>query len=152
MERYNTGLIAYSLGNYVFPVQGNTYFADRPATAWGMMLQVDVAGEVASRKLNYRVIPVTIDSGNRTVLSEGTEKDDQNLALSEISQRLAQPSFLRRKWFWRCVAEAKWTAMNLYYIARRQGLGSMCRALLRTVRTRYERRWMYSILTGGFLG
>jgi poly-gamma-glutamate capsule biosynthesis protein CapA/YwtB (metallophosphatase superfamily) len=42
LERYRGGLIAYSLGNHVFQVNGVEYL-DHPGTHNGMLLQVDIA-------------------------------------------------------------------------------------------------------------
>jgi poly-gamma-glutamate synthesis protein (capsule biosynthesis protein) len=152
VELYRNGLIAYSLGNYVFPVERNEYFENKPGTAWGIILYVDVDVASPTQRITYTTIPVTIDRENRTVLSEGMERDNQCRYLSDISSQLDKWNFLRQQRFTRCLAEARSTALGLYYLGRRQGFLAMCYACLKTLRSAYERRWMYSILSWGLWG
>jgi poly-gamma-glutamate synthesis protein (capsule biosynthesis protein) len=152
IERHGEGLIAYSLGNFVFRVAGNEYFHDKPDTDWGLVLNVDVSAAPSQPRFRYEARPVTIDARNDTRLSEGDQRASQLSALAEMSRGLDDWRVLRRERVRRCVKEAKATLYRLYYLGHRRGLGAVLADLGDLFKNPYERRWLYSLLSWGMLG
>lgn len=152
IEEFSGSIIAYSLGNFVFRVTGNEYLESKTGTDWGLILEVDVSTARTQRQLSYRTRPVTITAQNQTILSEGRDRDIQLQFVAEVSAALANWSVLRRQRVARCLTEARSTAYSLYYLGCRNGVLAMLRAAVEILKSPYERRWMYSLLTGGLFG
>jgi poly-gamma-glutamate synthesis protein (capsule biosynthesis protein) len=152
IERHGEGLIAYSLGNFVFRVAGNEYFHDKAGTDWGLVLNVDVGAAPSRPRLSYEARPVTIDARNETRLSTGERRARQLSALAEMSRGLGDWRVLRRERVSRCVEEARATLYRLYYLGHRRGLAAVLADLGDVFKNPYERRWLYSLLSWGLLG
>lgn len=152
VEFHEDGLIAYSLGNFIFRVQGNEYFMRHQGTDWGLVLLVDVNAEVNRNKINYELVPVTINADNQTVLSTGEDRERQLSMLSMFSDGLGDWRVVRRARMARCLAEARMNLYGLYYLWRRQGISAAFKSGFSTLKNPYERRWMYSLMSMGMLG
>jgi len=152
IEEFSSSIIAYSLGNFVFRVTGNEYLESKTGTEWGLILEVDVSTSGTRPQLSYRVCPVTITAQNQTILSEGRDRDTQLQVVAEVSAALANWNVLRRHRMARCLAEARSTAYMLYYLGCRNGMSAMLFAAVEILKSPYERRWIYSLLTLGVLG
>ena len=152
IEEYKDGLIAYSLGNFVFPVAGNAYMDKMPGTDWGLLLYVDVSLGSERPRLAWQAMPITIDTINRTLPSSGDRREEQLRALTVMSQGLRDPQKLRREWRKRCMREARSTYHVLAHVCQRNGLAEMLREGIKLARSPYERRWIYGLLTGGVSG
>ena len=152
IEFHEDGLIAYSLGNFVFRVQGNEYLSRHAGTDWGLVLRVNVEAQVARNKINYELVPVTINAGNKTALSTGKDRESQLLLLLEFSEGLGNWRVVRRAWMARCLAEARMNLYGLYYLWRRQGVAAALKSGYGTLKNPYERRWMYGVMSMGMLG
>ena len=152
IERYGNGLIAYSLGNFVFPVVGDPYQERFPATKWSVVLAIDVEWRGSERSLNWRLSPVTLGADGRPSPSNIADRAAQLAAIEEVSERLADRSLLRREWWTRCAQEARSTYYVLHHRRRRAGVRSALAEAVGLVRDPYERRWMYGLLTGGAAG
>jgi hypothetical protein len=152
IERYRAGLIAYSLGNFVFPLSGNVYQQRYPATAWGTALCIDVEWRGNEKSLAWRNEPVTIGEDNRPAPSRGDARNDQLATLARLSDRLADRTVLRHAWWKRCLEEARATYYVLHHRRGRVGLRSALGEALQIIRDPYERRWIYGLLTGGSVG
>jgi len=152
IERHGNGLIAYSLGNFVFPVAGDRYQDRFPATKWSVVLCVDVEWRGRQRSLSWRVEPVTLGSDGRPSPSIGTEREGHLATMAEVSKQLADRTLLRREWWMRCVQEARSTYYVLQHCRSRAGVRSALAEAVDLARNPYERRWMYGLLTGGTAG
>lgn len=152
VEAYHGGLIAYSLGNFVFNVQDNPYMRNRAGCDWGAILFVDVKGSAPNRELSWKLLPVTIDSDHRPVPSIGLARERQLQELDRFSRGLSDKEFIRASWHKRCLVEAKVTAYSAFNQARRSGLSSAVRDTLGLLRLPHERRWLYGLLTNGRMG
>jgi Bacterial capsule synthesis protein PGA_cap len=152
VEVYRDGLIAYSLGNFVFRVHGNNYFEGKPGTCWGLVLQVDVHVPSMHRRFNYELFPITIGEHNQTVVSADGDREEQLKLLAEFSRGLNNWGLLRRQRMARCLMEAKSSLFGLYYLGRRKGGVVMLRSLYSMLMNPYERRWIYSLLSLGMFG
>jgi poly-gamma-glutamate synthesis protein (capsule biosynthesis protein) len=151
IERHGGGLIAYSLGNFVFPVVGDLYQERTPGTKWSVVLCIDVEWRGGERVLNWRVEPVTLGADGRPSPSSAPQRSAQLIELDKLSSELADFALLRRRWWTRCFQEARST----YYVLRARCQAGVLPALADAVdllRDPYERRWMYGLLTGGAVG
>lgn len=152
IEYYRDGLIAYSLGNFVFPLSRNSYVRDREGTDWGLILFLDIARERGRRKLTFRAEPVSLGEDGCPAPSIGREREAQLDLLARISADLRTPRLIRRQWRRRCFDEAKATYYVLAHARRRAGFWAMTGELAKLLRDPYERRWMLGALSGGFAG
>lgn len=152
IEYYRDGLIAYSLGNFVFPLSRNPYVRSREGTDWGLILFLDIAHERGWRKLSFRVEPVSLDEDGCPAPSTGREREAQLDTLGRISADLRTLGLIRRHWRRRSLDEAKATYYVLAHVRRREGFWAMTGELAKLLRDPYERRWMLGALSGGFAG
>lgn len=150
IERYRDGLIAYSLGNFVFPVATNPYMG--PGTDWGVVLYVDVFLRGDQKQLAWRVEPITIGKNNLPSTSEGAHRQQQLRLMEEMSTGLSDRKLIRREWLKRCVAEARSTYYVLSHARRKRGLVEAIFQGIRFLANPYERRWMCGLLSRGHLG
>lgn len=152
IEMHGDGLIAYSLGNFVFGSKDNEYFVGRNGTDWAVVLNVDLTIVDSRKKISYDLLPVTINNKNATEVSLEMDCAGQLAYVHHISDHLADHRLLRRQRFKRCLAEAKSNLYGLYYMGRRKGFMAALKSGLALLMNPYERRWMYSLLTLGELG
>jgi poly-gamma-glutamate synthesis protein (capsule biosynthesis protein) len=151
IEEYRGGLIAYSLGNFVFQVHGLPHLATRPGTTEGLVLDVRVEFGRRGRRLSWEAVPVRIGADHRPAPSSGPEGAAQLRELHQRSQSLHDMRFVRRSWRRQCWAEAKSTARSLYYAVRRREWKRAARTLRILLTSRDEWRWMIGLLSGGHL-
>ena len=124
VERHGNGLIAYSLGNFVFPVVGDDYQERFPDTKWSVVLSVDVQWRGNEKTLTWRAEPITLGADNRPAPSIGGTRAGQVSTLAAVSERLNDRALLRREWWHRCLQEARSTYYVLHHRRRRTGLRS----------------------------
>ncbi len=149
VEHYHNGLIAYSLGNFVFFVRGNTYFEEKSGTDWGIILHIDFDPASTTNRFAHSIVPVSINQDNATVASEGNALDEQMSFLSFISRQLENPREIRRQRLMRCLKQVKSTFYTHYYLLRREGVVAMLTSGFKILLSPYERRWMLSLITLG---
>lgn len=151
IERHRDGLIAYSLGNFVFSVADNPYL-QRTGTDWGIILYVDVLFRDGQKQISWRVEPVTIEKKGLPFPSEAMHRTVQLRQMEEMSTGLSDRRLVRQEWLKRCVAEACSTYYVLSHARQKRGLISAMHEGIRLLANPYERRWMYGLLSGGHLG
>lgn len=150
VERYADGLIAYSLGNFIFKIAGNTYQEDVPGVRDGMILKVDVPADLKAG-LTFSVLPIRIDDDHmpRPVLSREVQQMQEEI--TSLSEAMAEPGRLRKEWLHTCIAEGRRTLFETYYTARRRGLSVAFGRILRLMKSPEQRRWILGLLTFGVL-
>lgn len=146
VERRGEGLIAYSLGNCVFPVRGNEYLESRPHTREGIVLEVEAT---PSRISAWRAHPFRIDDEHRPVPLEAEPARAPLDRIASISKPLGDPTSLRRAWRDRCRVEAKQRLGNVYWSLRRGRVADALSEIVHVVRSAEERRWIVGLLSGG---
>ncbi len=152
IERYRDGIIAYSLGNFLFPVSGNTYMQRSANTNWGIVLMLHLEIWKEKIRIDWEAIPITIANDDTPSPSGEYDAEWQVKALNEWSLGLRDPDWIRRQWSRRCWLEAKATYYVLAHERERGGLGSMIRAAADLFGDRNERRWVYGLMTNGIVG
>lgn len=151
IEEYRGGVIAYSLGNFIFRIRGNIYQEKRADTDWGMLLGIDVTFDPGGVRLRPEFSPVRITHEHRPRPPEGRERD---LLMEMIEQRnaiLRDPVAVRREWRAVCWREARREMLAGYYSMRRGKLREEVRTLQAILADREKRRWVAGLLSGGYL-
>lgn len=118
VERYKHGLIAYSLGNFVFNVYGNAYQQGDPEARYGWILSIELDAD-AREVMDWEMEPVWIAEDHCPEPLAGAARET---ALREFERRCAvlrSPRQLRRIWLRRSWREARYHALMAYYDARR---------------------------------
>ena len=151
IEYYRDCLIAYSLGNFVFPVHGSEYMKDRDGYVdEGIFLVVDIDWNSNGRKeLRHEAIPVVIDSSNRTYVATDERKQQILDKLARYGAYLHETRILRQTHFRACRREAKRFLFGTYYAMQKQGVRSAVKYISIHFQTMMHRNWMRGLLTLG---
>lgn len=152
VEEYNGGLIAYSLGNFIFRIYGNRYQESRADVTDSVMLGVSVHWDDAKRPvISWDATPVTIGADN-IVRQAGGDKERSVLEkLERRSRQLADPRLSRHAWWNRCREEAIDQSMAGYYALAKQGPRESSGHFRNLLSKSESWRWIRGLLTGGIL-
>lgn len=148
VERYKGGLIAYSLGNFLFKLKGNSYQKKYPETRFGCVLSIELSDDASVQE--WRVIPVEIQDDDRPVLLTGACKARFEAEFEQRCRILENRASLRKAWRKRCWEEGRYHATVNYYNCRRGQFVKVCRYigdLLRRPRNRY---WFKGLFSFGY--
>lgn len=151
VEAYGGGLIAYSLGNFIFHLHGNTYQEHQPGVFDSMVLVVDVDMRGARPGLAHRIIPLHIGEDHLPHHVSGRSRDEAASRVQALSSLVADRHVHRRIWFRRCRSEATSRMRDLYYASRRGDISSARRTLHQLLTCREDRRWMQGLASLGYL-
>jgi poly-gamma-glutamate capsule biosynthesis protein CapA/YwtB (metallophosphatase superfamily) len=151
VETYEGSLIAYSLGNFVFPVHGREYMKDKDGNVdESVILEVEVRfPEKGEREIVYKVVPIVISEDNLTRTAEGEEADRIASKVSAISGALADQALLRRHYFGLCREQARRFLRGTYYAFRKGGILEAYTFLRVHFTTGMHRNWMRGYLSRG---
>lgn len=151
VEEYNGGLIAYSLGNFVFQVSGNSYLDTRPGTSDGLVLKVyaSFTTTTTTPTLRWECLPTVIGVDHRPMLSAGALRERQLRRLSYLSACLRDSSTVRRLWRRRCAVETFDIAHQLAHALRTRQWRTIHGELNRVITRPEERRWLMGLLSLG---
>lgn len=97
-ERVDGSLIAYSLGNFVFPAHSSSYMRENgPDTAWSYLLLVELSEDGVGA---HERVPFTIGAppDERPVPCEGTERTRRLERLEELDRALQDDEEVARVW------------------------------------------------------
>ena len=153
IEEFQGGLIAYSLGNLVFPIHGGDYLQGRDGHVnEGALLSVtiDLAAD-SPRRITYSVRAIVIRHDNVTRVADASEAAQISARMTTYASHLGNASLLRRLHFRRCQIEAKHMLFGAYYALKKEGLAECVRFLGIHVRTQMHRNWMRGLITFGSL-
>ncbi|MCO6439779.1 MAG: CapA family protein [Nitrococcus mobilis] len=150
IEYYQHGLIAYSLGNFVFELEGNSYQQYHPQTKESFILTVEVGfGQRGQPDLFWQATPVTIGTDHRPFPVPDAAQPGRIRELERLCALLGDARQLRRYWKEHCLAELQRTLYAVYYTGRRGNHRAALRGLLDAVRRPEERRYLWGALSGG---
>jgi hypothetical protein len=151
-ERRGEGVIAYSLGNFVFRIHGNRYQGMHAGTLDGLALhlQVEFGQRGEGVRLTPHFVPVRIGTDHLPGVPSEPERARILAALARASAELREPRRVRTAWRRRAALEAARVAYGMYADAARGGLGKALRAPLRVLRHPEDRRWLWGWLSGGY--
>jgi hypothetical protein len=150
IEDYHDGLIAYSLGNFVFQIQGQPYLESVPGTCDGTLLSVSIDFSASRPTMRWTSETVTIGPEHRPAVTSCGESDVQG-ELAVLSHGLRDARLLRQHWYSRCRREALITVADAYYALARRRWAAVGRMLLHLLRRREQWRWVLGLLSRGYL-
>ena len=152
IEIFEGTLIAYSLGNFVFPVHGKKYMEDRDGHVnESVILEVSVKFTgYDDKSISYNLIPTVIDKDNITKFAEVSEAENIIRKMSEYSDYLDSSRKLRKQYLQLCLQQARSFVWGTYYTLCKGGPLSAYKYLHAHFSTRMHRNWMRGILTLGW--
>ena len=150
VETYHHGLIAYSLGNFLFKVHGNRYQERYPGTRTGLIIHVDWdAGAAPAHRWRWSVEPTGITDRHATVLLEGRERTAVLSHFADLCYGLREPPVVRKAWRRRSTARLKDQLWWAYYDITKGRPARAIRDLGRCVTHSEDRAWLIGALTAG---
>jgi len=152
IEIYEGTLIAYSLGNFVFPVRGKEYMENRDGNVdESVILEVNVNFTGSDDKnISYKLIPTIIGKDNLTKFAEDSKAENIIRNMSEYSDYLGNSKKLRKMYLQLCLKQAKNFIWGTYYTLCKSGTLSTYKYLRTHFSTKMHRNWMRGILTLGW--
>lgn len=152
IEIYQGSLIAYSLGNFIFPVQATEYMKNRDGNVnESVILEVNVKYSGYNNKsIGYNLIPAIIDKDNITRFAGGNDAENIIRKMSEYSEYLSNLKKLRKMYMQLCLKQASNFIWGTYYTLCKSGVSSTYKYLHAHFSTKMHRNWMRGILTLGW--
>ena len=150
IEEYRGGLIAYSLGNFVFDISGSSYQRRRPGVFDSIVLRVDASFEGDRPSLSWHAVPLRIGNDGRPDRLDGAAGRAALERLQQLSSWVRDAGRARRAWRRRCIREVVGNGRGIYYTTRRDGVGPGFRRLRRLLSTSEDWRWLFGLMTLGF--
>lgn len=151
IEEYKGGLIAYSLGNFIFRLRGNKYQERQDGVFDSMVLAVDVDMRGSKPTLTHRIIPLEIGSDHLPHLLPVELREKAVGQLNNLSYLVAERNLHRKAWFRRCRSEAASRLLDIYYAFRRGDISGAKRMLHKLLTCREDRHWMRGLASLGYL-
>lgn len=131
LEVYNKGIIAYSLGNFIFPnttcwIGNKRYFCRRnKENKKSFILKCELT---KGKGINTEIIPVFLNSNLQPTVYEGIEKDNFLLNLNSLSERICNKTYIG---FWKKLMIKKECSKPLQNWIRKGGIfKNICRLRL----------------------
>jgi poly-gamma-glutamate synthesis protein (capsule biosynthesis protein) len=150
IETYRGGLIAYSLGNFIFRLHGNRYQERHAGVFNGMILVVDADFAYSKPRLSYRVVPFRIGPEHVPCALDGASLEQATRHIAALSAMTSDPRSHRRAWFKRCRAEAAARMLRIYYAGRRGNFFCAAQEFGRVAGCPEGRRWLLGLASLGF--
>lgn len=152
IEIYQGTLIAYSLGNFIFPVHDTKYMDDRDGNVnEAAILEVKVKFSAHDNKsISYNLIPTVIDKDNITKFADGDEAENIISKMSEYSNNLHNQKMLRKQYLQLCLQQARNFVWGTYYTLSKGGPSGAYKYLHAHFSTRMHRNWMRGMFTLGW--
>lgn len=151
VEEYGGGVIAYSLGNCVFRIQGNRYQEHHPDTDWGLFLGIDVEFGEEGVRVIPEFVPFDSSEEHLPVPLAGASARAKLEEIDRRSKLLREPVQVRHVWRMVCWREARRELLAVYYALRRREYSKALGGLRSIVREQESRRWVVGLLSGGYL-
>ncbi|MEZ5756775.1 MAG: CapA family protein [Emcibacteraceae bacterium] len=151
IEYYGNTLIAYSLGNFVFPVYGSGYgdkYHDNASESVYLSVHVK-EDDGGKRVMTYDVIPVQLDKQNNTYFPAEDKCEAIKADLNKYSEALADDKFLREFYYQECRKQMRDLVYDIYYRSAKQGIMAGIRYLFKHLETKSHTNWMRGYFTFG---
>lgn len=149
IEQYGNALIAYSLGNFVFPVFGNKYMEGRNGSPDESIYLKVMLEFSETLKISYEAIPVVINKNNITQLADLKRADDILLKLERLSTELANSKKLCVQHFSECKRRMKSFIRGIYYDFRQYGFKSALHYIKLHLTTKMHTGWIKGFFSLG---
>ena len=151
IERYRHGLIACSLGNFVFQLHGNPYLQQRPGALeqTGFLEITATLDGTGGKQLDYRFIPLQAAEDNSIMHPAGEDARQILDNMANYSSQLQSPGRLAREFHRRCRQEMRHSLLSSYYQCRRRGLQSAWHYWRQLLGSQSQRHWIRGFFTLG---
>lgn len=150
IETYQDGVIAYSLGNFIFRLRGNQYQERQTGVFDSVVLVVDADLRGAKPQFTYRIVPLRIGDNHLPHHVTGQPREKALSRAQALSSLVADASAHRRIWFRRCRSESVMRIRSIYYAFRRGGIRRGSREFGQLLTCREDRRWMLGLASLGY--
>ena len=148
VERYKRGIIAYSLGNFIFPVKGNEYMEGNSSMCdKGFLLKIDLG---RSGVIKHDIVPFEISNQHSPELMDEVSAGSFKTYVQRLSENLANEYFIENAWYQtsrRQLMRELWGLVGMFH---RHGVGSVLRRIFYLFRTSENRRWMKGVVAQFF--
>lgn len=114
-------------------------------------MKIEESGGGPTNRFAYEAIPVTDQQGHQTLPSAEDRRAGQLATLSSLSSGLDRPRLLRRM-PQALARRGQVESVSALFHSKTPRILAMWRAALDILRSPYERRWIYSLLTIGIMG
>lgn len=151
IEEYQGAIIAYSLGNFIFPVPHSRYMDNRPGNVEHAIYLTINAQFIDNKKvqLSYEIIPTKINPDMSITIVEGEEKAAILSNIEQYSQQLKQQKLLINYHRRRCNKEFRALVLGAYYSGRKYGIMSLFNYLKIHLTTDQHLGWLRGFFSGG---
>lgn len=147
VESYRDGLIAYSLGNFLFPVRGSRYLSEHHGTTDAGILRVTVQpADNGRRTLRHEWIPFVLDEFGRPC---EPSIEDRNRILGEVEELTAtqhDEKALRRCWRATAKQQLIYNLRHTYYAWHHEGLKQSIAFFTNMYGKRETHHWLRAFL------
>lgn len=150
IEYYDSCLIAYSLGNFIFQAHGTAYGDGRRGNLdQSVYLTIRVTDGDEGRKIDYELTPIIINEDNCTYLASEQQSDEILSKMEKYSEGLNDPSFLRRHYFAECRNQMDTLFWDTYYTVAKKGIKAGIKYIHTHLKTKAHTNWMRGFFTFG---
>lgn len=123
VERYRDGLIAYSLGNFVFAIAPGSYLGAHAGTKDAASLRIEIEPRTdGGRTLHYEWVPFVIDEFGRPCEPSATERNRILNEVKTLSATMHDKASLRRAWRATAMQQLTYNLRHTYYAWHHEGL------------------------------
>jgi poly-gamma-glutamate synthesis protein (capsule biosynthesis protein) len=143
VETYNDGLIAYSLGNFLFAVRGSRYLSEHAGTTDAAILRVtiDPAGQ-GGRSIRHEWVPFVLDDFGRPCEPDAAERSRILGEVNELTATLHDEAALRRCWRATARQQLTYNLRHTYYACHHEGLRQGIRFFTNMYGKRETHHWL----------
>lgn len=123
VENYKNGLIAYSLGNFVFAFTRNSYLGEHEGTTDSAILRVHIDPAAGGGfRLRHEWVPLVLDSFGRPCEPKAADRERILAEVAELSAVMHDEAELRRRWRATAKQQLIYNLRHSYYAWHHNGL------------------------------
>jgi hypothetical protein len=151
LERWGRGLIAYSLGNFIFPVYGNSYMESHGGDVHEscyLKAAITIKND-ESKYIDYEIIPTQIASNNITTEASKVEADQIQEKIFQYSEELKNIGHLQAQYYVLCKSKLRGYFFGIYYELRKKGISSGFKYFAHHLRSKMHRHMFLGFITKG---
>jgi len=149
IEQYKQGLIAYSLGNFIFNWNGSEYLCKREGVADSFILNVTVNFTENKPQFLWQVIPVNIDLTGKPHVLKNEKARPILQHMKKLSNDLKDNKRLRKEWRRRCYRELKNESRLIYWMLLSCKFNKVFDRIATVINNPELRRWITGLISLG---
>ena len=153
IEYYKGALIAYSLGNFIFPIHKSSYMQGREGKVdegGYLAVTIDFRNEIKTAT-SHEMMPTIIDEKGDFQVASGQQEKTVLNSIEEYSLQLENMKKLEYLYFQRCKHEMKSFLLGVYYALRKNGISSARKYFFHHLTTAQHTNWVRGFFSLGKL-